>query len=392
MSRINVGIVGYGNSAKVYNLPYLLPHPEYQVYAFLQRSAAPSDLASAKPGSHCTVDFPQAKHYRTSDEFFADANIKLVIVCTQFDTHAEFAEKALNANKHVLVEKPFTTSSKEADKLIALAKEKGKILTVYQSKVLPVIASYDGLLTLAKIDRRWDGDFLTLEHILDKGALGTVTEAEIHYDFENPPWVSSMAAKGYTPGDGNMFGLGSHTIDQALVLFGRPKSVIGIMTVLRGIESETEDSFTLILQYDSPLLVTVKTTIVTPMVNQPKYLIRGTKGSYLKFGTDVQEDQILSGIQSTSAEFGIGDSTDDGILTTYDEFDGTYQTYNSKAKKFSGKYPTLPGRNRGYYENLADVLRGRSDLKVQPQQSRDGIRLMELARESYLTGKTVLWS
>lgn len=100
MSQINVGIVGYGNSAKVYNLPYLLPHPEFQVYAFLQRSAAPSDLASAKPGSHCTVDFPQAKHYRTSDEFFADEEIELVIVCTQFDTHAEFAGKALNANKH----------------------------------------------------------------------------------------------------------------------------------------------------------------------------------------------------------------------------------------------------------------------------------------------------
>lgn len=99
MSQLKVGFVGYGGSAKTYHLPYLLPVKEFQVYAFLQRAAAPL-AESAAPGSHCTVDFPEAKHYRTAEEFFGDPAIELVIVTTRTDTHAEFAEKAIEAGKH----------------------------------------------------------------------------------------------------------------------------------------------------------------------------------------------------------------------------------------------------------------------------------------------------
>ena len=99
MSQINVGFVGYGNSAKTYHLPYLLPVKELNIYAFLQRGAAPSG-EDAEPGSHCTVDFPQAKHYRAADDFFADPAIEVVIVTTHTDTHASFAKLALEAGKH----------------------------------------------------------------------------------------------------------------------------------------------------------------------------------------------------------------------------------------------------------------------------------------------------
>jgi predicted dehydrogenase len=99
MAPLNVGIIGYGSSAKIYQLPYITPNPNLNVYAFLQRAAAP-DLTTAKPGSHCTVDFPKAKHYQSADDFFADAAIDLVIVCTRPDTHALFAERALLASKH----------------------------------------------------------------------------------------------------------------------------------------------------------------------------------------------------------------------------------------------------------------------------------------------------
>ena len=99
MSPIKVGFVGYGGSAKTYHLPYLLPVTEFEIYAFLQRAAAPSQ-EDANPGSHCTVDFPAAKHYRTADDFFADDAIEVVIVTTHTDTHAHFAELALKAGKH----------------------------------------------------------------------------------------------------------------------------------------------------------------------------------------------------------------------------------------------------------------------------------------------------
>ena len=100
MAPIKVGVVGYGFSAKSFHLPFITAIPDYEVVAILQRAAAPSDPASAPPGSHCTVDFPKVKHYRTADDFFADAQIQFVVVATHTDTHASFAKKALLANKH----------------------------------------------------------------------------------------------------------------------------------------------------------------------------------------------------------------------------------------------------------------------------------------------------
>ncbi len=188
--------------------------------------------------------FPRAKRYRTAEEFFDDGEIEVVVVCSRDDTHAEFAERALRAGKHVVVEKPFARSVEEADRVIALAKEKGLLLTCFQN-------------------RRWDGDFLTLRKLVREGALGRVTDAQMHYDFENASWVHSWTEKEYQKGSGEgmMYGLGSHSIDQTIVLFGRPKSVTGFLRSLReGVESEIEDTFTIVLQYEGDLIVTVKTT------------------------------------------------------------------------------------------------------------------------------------
>lgn len=232
---------------------------------------------------------------------------------------------------------------------------------------------------------------MTLKHLLSKEALGTITEAEIHYDFENPSWLHHMSAKKYTPGDGMMFGLGSHSFDQALLLFGKPKSVTAFLRDLRGADSEVEDSFTVVLQYEGPLLVTVKTTIKTCMEEQLHYFVRGTKGSFVKHGTDAQEPHAISGLASTDPTFGVEPASLHGLLTTYESFDES-QKFDEERKKYVGRYPTITGRIRGYYEDLAATIRGKGELKVQAQQSRDGIRIMELARESSEKGATVAWS
>ncbi|AEO70556.1 uncharacterized protein THITE_2122175 [Thermothielavioides terrestris NRRL 8126] len=267
MAPIKVGIVGYGFATKCFHLPYILPNPELEVYAFLQRAAAPTPGSNEQTPrwGHCTVDFPQAKHYRTADEFFADEQIELVIVLTS-RAHGEFAERALRAGKHVVVEKPFVETSAEADRLIALAKEKGRILTVFQN-------------------RRFDSDFRTLHHLVSQGALGDVLEAELHYDYPEPSWIAGWTQKEYIAGEGMTFGLGTHTLDQALYLFGRPASVTAFLRSNRGVDSEIDDTFTIILQYSGKqknLLVTVKTAIVTHMKDQLKYFVRGTQGTYLK--------------------------------------------------------------------------------------------------------------
>ncbi|EEY19524.1 oxidoreductase domain-containing protein [Verticillium alfalfae VaMs.102] len=378
MAPIRVGVVGYGFAAKSFHLPFISAIPDYEVVAILQRAEAPADPASAAAGSHCTVDFPKARHHRTADAFFADADIDFVVVATHTDTHVAFAEKALEAGKHVIVDKPFGRSAEEVDRAIALALKKGRILTCFQN-------------------RRWDGGFQTLRQLVHKGALGDVKEAEIVYDFENAPWLHTMTATKYTPGDGMAFGLGTHSVDQAVTLFGRPKSVTAFFRAQRGIDSEVEDSFTIILQYDGPqkdLLVTVKTAVTSPVAEQLKFYVRGTKGSYIKHqqrSTCPQEEQIAAGTKPLDEGFGVESDDLRGVLTTYDEFDSSVQTLDPKTKKYTGRYPTVTGRWIGIYENVADAINGKAELEVKAQQSRDAIRVIELARESHENGVTVAW-
>ncbi|ETI23469.1 hypothetical protein G647_05271 [Cladophialophora carrionii CBS 160.54] len=378
-SAIRLGIIGYGFSTKCFHLPFINALPaDFKVVAFFQRSEAPKDRQTADPGSHCTVDYPDVKHYSQKEDFFADEAIDVVIVCSRQDTHAEYATRALNAGKHVVVEKAFTRTTQEADDLIALAKQKDKILTVFQN-------------------RRWDNDFQTLRHLIAEDALGTIKELEIHYDVDFPFWMRNMNKKEYSPGEGMTFGLGSHTLDQALLLFGRPSTVAGFLRVLRGIDSEVEDSFTAVLQYEGEqkdLLVTVKTNVVSPLKDQLKYVAKGTKGSYVKHGTCIQEAQILGkpSLPATDPSFGHEPAHLYGLLTTKNEpFDRAHQNHEPDVNLWVGRYPTIPGHWLGFYENLRDAIRGKAEIAVKPEQSRDGIRLIELVRESSQTGAIVKW-
>ncbi|RSL59607.1 hypothetical protein CEP51_013892 [Fusarium floridanum] len=377
MSPIKVGIIGYGFAAKNFHIPFISNVPDLEIIAILQRAQVP-DGSSATPGTHCKLDFPSVRHYRSADEFFADPDIDLVVVATQHDTHASFAEQALRAGKHVVVDKPFAESSDQANHVIDLAEKKNLIVTCYQN-------------------RRWDGDFQTLRDLKERGALGDVKEAEIHYDWDSPSWLEYMTAEKFTPGEGMGFGLGPHSIDQAIVLFGTPKSVTAFNRVQRGIKSEVEDSFTIILQYDEPqqdLLVTVKTSVTSPMHHQLKHFVRGTKGSWIKFqkkSTCSQEDSIANGIKVSDPEFGLESEAVHGTLTTLREFDPRYQSFDQDSEKYTGRIPTKRGHWSGLYQNLADAINGKGGLEVKATQSRDGLKILELARESHIKGATIQW-
>lgn len=129
---VKLGIIGYGNSAKNFHLPLIKAVPAIVVHAIVQRTPPSPD---AKPGEHCTVDYPEAKHYDNADALFADAEIDLVLVAVGA-MHFEYAKRALLSGKHVVTEKAFTTTSKEADELIELGKAAGKTVTVYHSRFL----------------------------------------------------------------------------------------------------------------------------------------------------------------------------------------------------------------------------------------------------------------
>lgn len=238
----------------------------------------------------------------------------------------------------MVVEKPFTVSTAEADRVIATAKKSGKILTVFQSKKFSFAHfslwnSQPGL-TLPQ-DRRYDSDFRTL-----------------HYDVDFPFWMSSWKSPDWSPGQGMMYGLGSHTIDQALLLFGRPASVTGFFRSLRDVESKTDDTFTIFLQYSGEkknLFVTVKTSVVTTMQYPLKFFVRGYTGSFIKYGDDRQESQIAAGQTVRSTGFGVECEKTYGLLTTKERVHES-QVLDVGSGKWVGKFPSLKGEYAQFFQ------------------------------------------
>lgn len=255
----NLAVIGYGMSAKVFHIPLIQVAPEFKLYAIVQRHPNPEDDAER--------DHPGIKGYRSSEEMVNDPVVDVVVVTTIPTSHFELCKLALEHGKHVVVEKPFTPTSREAGKLTAIAKKHDRLLTVYQN-------------------RRWDTDFLTLSKLLKEGTLGRVVEFETHFDRHRPE-----APAGHTtwkarpmPGGGAAYDLGTHLIDQVVVTFGRPDKITGFVGSQRAHNDEgAEDSCTILLHYEAKgLLATVKAGVVSPEVNQLRFWVRGEKGSYKK--------------------------------------------------------------------------------------------------------------
>lgn len=222
-----------------------------------------------------------------------------------------------------------------------------------------------------------------------KDAFGRITEFEVHYDTDVPP---SGTGAPYKPGDGLMFGVGVHILDSVLVLFGNPATVTGFYRTLRGERTGTDNGFTIILQYDpegpyGDLIVTVKGTSVSRLGKQLRYLVRGFEGSFVKYGEDPQANQMRrEGKQSTHPDFGMENEDTYGTLTTTKRVtEGQVQVGNL----WEGKVPSERGSYHRYYEDLVGAIRGERELVVRPEESMAGIRIVELARESSETGKTL---
>lgn len=371
MAPIKVGFVGYGWSVRIFHLPFVVPNPDLEVYAFLQRKS------SAETARHCTVDYPDARHYRTAQDFFADGAIELVVVCTDTETHFEFAEQALLAGKHVLVEKPFLATSAEADSLTALAKKQNRILTCYQN-------------------RRYDSDFLTLQRYVEEGVFGKITEFVNSFDYHvSASQRASLEAKQAVSED-FVNSIGSHTIDQALQLFGRPSSVTGIIYNLLS----PNDAFTIILHYTGKhegLMCTIKSSSVSVLspAFTPRFTLRGTHGSFLKTGQDCQVEHLTERqLSPTDPEFGVEPASHHAYLATRVDSDKDKFEEPSlpHVVKFDGYVPSRRGCWMDFYRDLVKAIRGEGEVVVRPEESRDGIRVLELARESAEKSVTVAWS
>ncbi|NOT75104.1 MAG: Gfo/Idh/MocA family oxidoreductase [Cyclobacteriaceae bacterium] len=342
---IVTSILSYGMSGEIFHAPLLDVHKGFTLKSILQRTTDKSRQY-----------YPSVKVARSLEEVLNDSEVELVVVNTPNDTHYDYTVKALEAGKHVIVEKPFTNTSSDAAELIALAKKKKLTLSVFQS-------------------RRWDGAFMTLKKIISSGSVGKIVEFEAHYDrFRN--YIAPNTWKEEPgPGSGILYNLGSHMLDQVLVLFGKPKSVSAIIGIQRP-GGKVEDFYDLRLIYEG-MNVIVKSSYLVREPG-PFYTLHGVNGSFVKYGIDPQEEALKIHQIPGSAGWGTEAEKFWGKLNT--EIDGAH---------FEGKIETLPGNYLGFYQNIYEVIRENKELEVRPEQAMQVIQLIEAAIKSNLEKRVI---
>ena len=334
---LNTGIVGFGLSGQVFHAPFIAANPKFNLHTIVTSGA----LAAIK--------YPKTQTTASFDELLANPKIDLVILCSPNQLHFPQAKAALEAGKYVIVEKPFTVNSTEAQSLIDVSRKSEKLLFPFHN-------------------RRWDSDLLTLKHIIAQGYLGKIMEYESRFDRFTPEISRAAWRYQQEEGGGTLFDLGIHLIDQAVSLFGKPEGVFARLFNQRE-GSVTDDSFDLKLIYPD-LNVSLKASVFVKEAG-PRFQVHGTKGSYVKYGLDVQEAQLRKGKKPGSKSYGIEPATQRGILNT--------ETFG---KKFRGRYESLPGDYMAFFENVHSAVTKGTEMVVKPEDALLNIRIIEAARAS----------
>jgi len=290
----------------------------------------------------------------------SNKQIQLCVIATPNDSHFDLARACLLADRDVVVDKPFAPTLRESEELVRLAAERGRLITVY-------------------LDRRWDGDFGTIKKLVYSGRLGAIVEYECRYDrFRPEPKPNAWREKADQPGAGVLFDLGPHVIDQALVLFGEPKSITASAFYERK-TSQVDDSFDVCLEY--PQLRAMGRARIIAYAPGPHFLIHGTNGSFVKYGMDPQEARLRTDDYPQGTDWG----TDWGVEP--EELWGTLSLVGGPAVKIK----TDRGDYRGFYANVRDAIEKKSPLDVTPEQALRTMRAVILAHKSSREKRTVSW-
>lgn len=338
---LNVGLVGYGLGGRVFHAPFIVNVPGLRLYKV--RETKPQNI------EHLKDTYGDIQVVSDADEILDDENIQLVVITTPNTYHYELASKALKSGKHVVVDKPFTITSEEADRLIELAREHNRVLSVFQN-------------------RRWDSDFKTVKKVIDSKLLGEVVDYEAHYDRFRPDFSDNWREKDIA-GSGMLYDLGSHLIDQALYLFGVPNQIFADLQIQRQ-GGEVVDSFEIILGYPR-LKVTLKSGILVKEKG-PHFTVHGTTGSFVKYGLDVQEEDLIMGkLPAKTKEWGREPENLWGKINT-----------RINGLNLIGNIESEHGDYTEYYRNVCNAISGIEELVVTPLQARNTIRVIELAEMS----------
>jgi scyllo-inositol 2-dehydrogenase (NADP+) len=316
--KINTGLLAYGMSGKVFHAPFIEAHNGFNFTAIVERT---NKLAQN--------DYPNIKSYTSVEELINDSSIELVIVNTPNFMHYEHAKMALNAGKHILVEKPFTATTAQAKELFALAKSVGKKVLVYQN-------------------RRYDSGYNAVKSIVESDKLGKLIEVHFRFDrYRNVIGPKSFKEEVFEA-TGLQYDLGPHLLDQAISLFGKPEKYHKILGKNRE-QTKVDDYLHIQLSYPNDLYVFLTASMLVADIKEA-FVINGSKGSFSKNHADVQEAQLLKGIKPTAENYGIEDREDAGKLTLISE-DGEKSTETIPSEK--GDYM---GLFEAVYQNVINDI------------------------------------
>lgn len=344
---IRTAIIGYGLAGATFHAPLINSVDGMTVSGIVTSNAERQKQAS--------TDFPDAKILKSADEIWTDKNsFDLVVVATTNETHAPLATRAMEAGLAVVIDKPMTVSSADAEQLIDTSKRTGALLSVFQN-------------------RRWDNDFLTVQDLIRTNRLSTITRFESRYErYRAQPkpggWRESTSAE---KGGGLLFDLGSHLIDQALVLFGEPTSIYAeVKTRRHGILSD-DDTF-LALQFASGAVAHLWVSLVSK-IQGPRMRLLGLAGAYEKWGLDPQENQLKDGIRPGHSNWGREPDENWGRLSV-----------ESSDENFDGRLETKAGSYETYYSLMRDAIVSAAPVPVPPEDALRSLKIIERARTEAL--------
>jgi predicted dehydrogenase len=340
MPTLNVALIGYGYAGRTLHAPLLAHTPGLRLAAIVSSKA-----------EQVAAEWPEATRYADPEALFADKTIDLVVIATPNDSHVPLARQALQAGKHVVVDKPFTPTLAEARELEAVAQRCGKVLSVFQN-------------------RRWDADYLTLKAAIEAGTLGRVVHFESHYDRYRPKvlprWREQPGA-----GSGLWYDLGPHLVDQALQLFGLPDTVFADLAAMREGALAT-DYFHVQLRYADKRVILHGANLVSGGV--PRFTVHGTQSSYVKFGLDTQEADLKKGRLPGGEGWGC------------DPLPGTLFTRGENDSECSRPVPNLDGEYRRYYEAIHAAIADGAANPVTPAEAIGVMAVIETAVASSAAG------
>jgi len=331
MKPIVTALLSYGMSGEVFHAPLLEAHAGFTLDTIAQRKKATAHNR-----------YPKVQVVDSIDKVLNDPAIELIVINTPNETHFEFTTRAIDAGKHVVIEKPFTVDATEAHTLVAKANKNKKILSVFQN-------------------RRWDGDFLTVKKVVENNLVGKVVEFEAHYDRYRNYIDQNTWKEEANPGAGILYNLGSHMLDQVLVLFGMPLEVDARLGIQRP-HGKVEDYYDIRLQYDGFHAIVKSSYLVREP--GPRYILHGVDGSFVKYGLDPQEQALKEGKIPGSSGWGHDSTAYFGKLNS-----------TVAGLHMEGTIETVPGNYLAFYDQVFAAIRNGAALQVTNDES---IKLMEL--------------